>query len=486
MKLSVRLTAMFLLQLVILFVIVCAIGMTFGIYVSKFQGPEQAFGPNPSLILEQVEKATSLQGTQVKVSKNVLNTIQQSGGWLQILDTNGNEIYHYNRPKTIPTKYSPGQLIYEKSDPQKFGHQLFTWYDTMNGESLTWIYGLPLSVHTRWQSFHPYIYLFLIFLGSLLATLIIAFLFGRQLGAPILHMLNWIQKLASGAYAEPSIKQKGLFKKIKTHQKWPKTYNLYREIHDSLSHLTIVLQRNEIEHERLERTREDWITGISHDLRTPLSSVKGYADLLESDHYSWTDQEVHHFGQVISEKASYMEGLIEDLSLTYRLRNNAVPLQTKPENVVEILRRSVIDLVNHPQSEGQIVHFENDAEHVIYPLDSKWFKRAFDNLLANASLHNPVGTTISLQVRSTPKEAYKYNDISIFIKDNGIGMDKETVLHLFDRYYRGTNTSDKEAKGTGLGSAIAKQLIEAHGGTILVESRLGQGTSVIVKLPAKN
>lgn len=482
MNLNVRLTVMFLLQLVILFAAVCAIGITFGVYVSKVQIPEQAFGPNPTLILEQLAKSTSVQGQHIEVSKKVLDTVHQSGGWVQILDNNGKEIYQYQRPANVPKKFSPGLLVYEKTDPNKFGYQLFTWYDKVNGKPLTWIYGLPLSVHTRVQSFHPYISLFLLFLGSLLATLIVAFLFGRRLGSPILHMMNWIQRLASGTYNEPIVNRQFFFRK----KNRSKPYRVYREVLESLSQLTIVLQSNDVERKRLEKTREDWITGISHDLKTPLSSVKGYADLLESQNYVWSENEIRDFGHVISEKASYMEGLIEDLSLTYRLRNNAVPLQPKPENVVEILRRAVIDLVNHPDSEGRMILFDSNVERVMYPLDSKWFKRAFDNLLANAVLHNPAGTTLSVDVKSTSNAPYKYSDVSIQIKDDGVGMDEDTVQHLFDRYYRGTNTSDKEAKGTGLGSAIAKQLIEAHDGTILVESRVDNGTTIIVHFPAKN
>lgn len=181
-----------------------------------------------------------------------------------------------------------------------------------------------------------------------------------------------------------------------------------------------------------------------------------------------------------------MDGLIEDLSLTFRLRNNAVPFQSKPENGVEILRRVVIDLVNYPQAEGQTVQFQSDVDQLMYPIDVKWFNRAFDNLVTNAWLHNPVGTTISLEVKSKLKEGFKYAGISIYIRDNGVGMDIDTSDHLFERYYRGTNTSDESAKGTGLGNAIAKQLIEAHGGKISVESKLDHGTTIIVEFPAKN
>ncbi|MCL6627949.1 MAG: ATP-binding protein, partial [Alicyclobacillus shizuokensis] len=134
----------------------------------------------------------------------------------------------------------------------------------------------------------------------------------------------------------------------------------------------------------------------------------------------------------------------------------------------------------------QTVLFESEVDDLIYPLDAKWITRALDNLLVNASLHNPDGTTISVEVRPLRKDGFRYPGVCIEIRDNGTGMDEETVAHLFDRYYRGTNTSEKQVRGSGLGTAIAKQLIEAHGGHISVDSALGRGTSIVVELPPQN
>lgn len=481
MNLKVRITRMFLFQIVILLLVVCGIGIVFGIYATKIQEPEAIFDHDTGNLMEKLPKVTSIHGKRITVSKSVLRHINKRDGWLQILNSNGKEVYQYLRPKNITAKYSPGQLVYDKTFPRKYGYQLYTWYGTIDGHNLTWLYGLPLSDRIRWKIFHPYAYLFLLFTGSLVATIIVAILFGRRIGAPILHMMKWIQRLANGSYSEPSEKR------LVSHGKnRPKPFNLYREVLDSLSHLTVVLKRNDFERKRLERTREDWITGISHDLRTPLSSVKGYADILANQNYQWDEHEIKNFGKVISEKASYMEGLIEDLSLTFRLRNNAIPLQSEVEDVVEILRRAVIELVNHRQSKGQHVQFECDVEKFMYPLDAQWFKRAFDNLLANASLHNPKRTTISIDIKTRKSEGFHYNGFTIYIKDDGVGMSEDTLQHLFDRYYRGTNTLDKEAKGTGLGSAIAKQLIEAHRGRISVDSQQGVGTTIKVEFPPTN
>ncbi len=123
-------------------------------------------------------------------------------------------------------------------------------------------------------------------------------------------------------------------------------------------------------------------------------------------------------------------------------------------------------------------------ERVTYPLDAAWFKRALDNLIANAAIHNPPETRIrlTLEIRGE-KEGLSYPGLLFRVEDNGRGMDAESVTRLFDRYYRGTRTGSEQ--GTGLGMAIARQLVEAHGGEIRVETQPGSGTRVEVLAPEK-
>lgn len=485
MNLNTRITMKFLLQIGLLVLAVWSIiGVALGFYfVSKRSSAAQTPGLDPAVLLKQMATATSVDGGRIQVSGRVLAEVKEGGGWIEILDDNGRAIYHFNLPTDVPKKYAPGLLVYDKLNPQTFGYQLSTWYGTVDHQSLTWLYGLPPSDSTRAHSHQPFLYIALLFGGSLCATIVAAYLFGRRMGAPVLHMMNWLQNLAAQSYTEPT-DARGLPKsKRSANGELRRPYRMYRDVLATLDRLSTALQQSDADRQRLEQTREEWIAGITHDLRTPLSSVKGYADLCAAPDYAWTASEVREFGRVISEKATYIDGLIDDLGLTFRLRNHALPLQRKPENVTELVRHAVIDLVNHGQAEGKTVQFDSEAGETIYPLDAKWFTRAFDNLLNNALQHNPNGTTVSIDVQRMNIDGDRYSGVRIEIRDDGAGMDEDTVAHLFDRYFRGTNTAEHQVKGSGLGTAIAKQLIEAHGGHISVESTLGHGTTLVVELP---
>lgn len=485
MSLNSRLAIRFLLQiglLLLLFwgiIVVVAIG-----YVTTRGAHERSLPSAPTVVLQQLPRATTIHQGQVMVSERLLKDIAHNDGWLQVLDANGRAIYNFRRPPNAPVKYTPGRLVYDVSNPQALGYQLATWYKSEDHESLTWLYGLPLA-RTAGASHKPYRLLAGLALTALLATIFVAFLFGRRMGRPVLHMMTWLKNLAHQSYEEPR-DGRGLPKSKTATGELRRPYRVYRDILGALEQLADTLRRNDREHIRLERTREEWITGITHDLRTPLSSVKGYADLLAAPEYDWTNEEIRQYGQVISEQAAYLDGLIEDLGLTFQLRNQALSLHPRPENVVELVRRVVIHLVNYPQSRQQRVRFESSTEEINYPVDAQWFTRALDNLVVNASLHNPEDTTIVVTVQALTGNHDRYPGVRITIQDDGQGMDEETVAHLFDRYYRGTNTSPAQAKGSGLGTAIAHQLIEAHGGHISVQSAIGQGTTLIIHLPSKS
>jgi signal transduction histidine kinase len=209
---------------------------------------------------------------------------------------------------------------------------------------------------------------------------------------------------------------------------------------------------------------------------TARSSVKGYADLPAEEQYDWEPAEIRRYAGVIRDKAHYMEQLIADLNLTFRLKNEALPLQLAEHDLVEVVRQTVIDVMNDPCSEAYALSFQPFVDRVMVRLDKEWFQRALHNLLANAVTHNPPGTEVKVSVQS------ETDRMVIVVEDDGQGMDQETQGMLFERYYRGTNTA-KHSQGTGLGMAIAKQLIEAHGGEIHISSQVGRGTKISVCLP---
>ncbi len=487
MNLYGRLSLRFLLQIgALLLMIWCVVGVVAVWYAAGKQVAAPSAGPDPLAVLRQMPAATTIRGGGITVAAGILADVQQSGGWLQVLDDNGGVVFSFHAPANVPTRYAPGLLVYDRLNPDAFGYRLATWYGAVDDRSLTWLYGLPLGRGSGAPARNPYLYVLALLGGSLAVAILAAMLFGQQLGRPLLHMMEWLQNLARGCYAEPTDRH-GVPRSRTASGELRRPYRVYREVLSALERLVQALRQADRDRDRLERTREEWISGITHDLRTPLASVRGYADLFAAPSYTWSEDEVRRLGRIIAEKAAHMDGLIEDLGLTFRLRNHALPLQPAPVDVVELVRAVVIDLVNAPASDGQSVTFESAEASILYPLDAQWFTRALDNLASNASLHNPQGTTIAVSVQALREGGGgRYPGVRIRIQDDGAGMDQETLEHLFDRYYRGTNTSDARAKGSGLGAAIARQLVEAHGGRVSVESAVGRGTSMVLELPPRN
>ncbi|QQE80079.1 sensor histidine kinase KdpD [Alicyclobacillus sp. SO9] len=482
MNLKTRLTMRFLLQLGLLVVLQSVVYI--GIMVAArratidFSSKERVTAAS---ILEHIPKYTTLTGSTVSIAPTVLSKVAHAGDWLQVLDGNGRQIYAYRVPNNIPTHYSPGYLVYEHSKSD-LGYTLHTWYAELNGQSITWIVGEKAKSYSGVSLLQ----LILAFGLSLVGLpLLVALLFGRRLGAPLLHMMSWLQGLATGTFDEPK-DTSGTPRSRNASGKIRRSYQVYREVLAALNNLSLTLARNEAEYRKLEQTREEWITGVSHDLKTPLSTVKGYGDLLSAVDYSWTEAETRGFAKIVSEKAEYMENLIEDLNLTFRLKNEDLPLERRPQDIVEFVRRLVIQLINTETHEHQEVTFNSYSDYLIYPFDTHWLGRALENLLSNAVLHNPPETSVKVQVKPVNAFDYIHSGVKISISDNGRGMDEETVEHLFDRYYRGTNTNPEHSKSSGLGTAVAKQLIESHGGQIDVHSVPGEGTNITITLPPQN
>ena len=150
-----------------------------------------------------------------------------------------------------------------------------------------------------------------------------------------------------------------------------------------------------------------------------------------------------------------------------------LPIKRKEENIVRLLKEVIINILNHPKYEERNIIFNCSESRINFNFDNTLLRRAFTNLLYNSVIHNSPETIIKVSIKEEDK-------IYIKIEDNGKGMAEEDVKKLFERYYRGTN-STVNVKGSGLGMAIAKQIIEAHEGKINVESKLNVGTSIDIE-----
>ncbi len=254
---------------------------------------------------------------------------------------------------------------------------------------------------------------------------------------------------------------------------------VFSEIYSALNKMDREIRQSDKVQKETERMRNEWIANITHDLKTPLSPIKGYAELLTEN--AVTDNEtMQEYGEIILKNVNHTEKLINDLKLTYQLDSGAMPFNPQPVNLVRYMKELVIDIMNNPAFQDRDMVFESDIKKLEVSLDENLFRRAMNNLIINSLTHNPPETKVKISVKADNEK-----QTSICISDNGKGMSEQEQSNLFSRYYRGTNTKEKP-EGSGLGLAIAKQIINLHNGDITVTSELNKGTQFTVTLPLEN
>ncbi|MES1051371.1 HAMP domain-containing histidine kinase [Bacillus thuringiensis] len=399
---------------------------------------------------------------------------------LQIFNQNGEEFFSY--PTGKKKTFSAIQIALNEKEPWNHKENTSSFYDA-NSSNL-------LVVTAKNEHYYPddeiedvFTKKFLIGCGLILLIVfvylvILSIWYGNKFGKPLLHAMRWLKNIAGGKYEEP-ISKKGKPVRFRRSGKEKWSFRLFRDVTSSLEHLSITLKKNDAMRQVLQQTREEWITGLTHDLKTPLSSIYGYALLLESNQYNWTDRDIQQFGSVMKEKSQYMTTLIDDLSLTYQLKNNSLPAQHVNVEINQFVQKVLLQFINNPTLQNQNIEFVPSSNKIQYFIEEKWFQRIIENLLVNAVKHNNETTTVIVKLSQNA------NSFTLSISDDGKGMDEKTKELLFERYYRGTNTEESNI-GTGLGLAITKQLVHAHNGTISVDSALGKGTTIILVFPFRS
>lgn len=463
-----KLTRRFMESIVITVIITLLLFYLINIFLF-YRGPENTdefLEVKAPIITREFADKIQFRDNSVVIEEKEIAELKKYEAWLQVLDENGSEIYNRLKPGHIPEDYTPGEIVsHHKYAGSIEGYTIFIGLLESGGRNLSYIIGFPIDQVSKISfNYNPATFIKNI-LKVLMITLfifigissLVGYIFSVKLANPIYKIMEGIKSLSQNNFNINFVAD-----------------GIYKDVSLSLSNLSKTLQRNEIERKRTERMRQEWIGNITHDIRTPLASIKGYSELLNDNDYELSSEEIKKYSEIILRKTAYIENLIEDLKLTYQLKNEAFPLSKNNENLVDILREIIIAILNTPEYEDRDIIFESDSENIIFNCDSIAMQRAFSNIIYNAIVHN--NEDIVILVRISRRE-----NIIIEIKDNGRGIDSGELKELFNRYYRGTNTGEKH-QGSGLGLVIAKQIIESHGGKIEVESRLGAGTNIRVIL----
>ncbi|MFC3797988.1 sensor histidine kinase [Cohnella sp. GCM10012308] len=227
-----------------------------------------------------------------------------------------------------------------------------------------------------------------------------------------------------------------------------------------------------------EKNRKELITNISHDLKTPITAIKGYVDgILEG--IADTQEKHDRYMKTIASKADELDKLIDELFLYSKLDMQKVPFRMQPMSVRSLLNDWSDDLRFELEKNGVelLTNFEVQAS-VLVRVDPDSFKRVLGNVIQNSLKYmDKAKPSIRLSAHTENGQA------TIVIEDNGGGIPADALPHIFDRFYRAEMSRNSRTGGSGLGLAIARQIMMAHEGDIRAESVEGEGTRVILTVP---
>lgn len=249
------------------------------------------------------------------------------------------------------------------------------------------------------------------------------------------------------------------------------------ELCRALEQMRVKLKESIYLQQKYDENRSFLISSISHDLRTPVTTIKGYIEGI-LDGVASTPEKQTQYLQTAQRKATLMNTMIDDLLLYSKLDLKQMPFNLQSIDFVRYVEDGIEETQSLFEQKKVLVtlHVESLKNRKVL-LDAERFMRVFQNIIDNALFYNDKAQpTITFMLRET------YSSIILEIKDNGIGIIEDEAEQIFDRFYR-SDRARKVESGSGLGLAIAKQIIEAHNGHIWAKSQLGDGTSIFISLP---
>ncbi|MCM3670022.1 cell wall metabolism sensor histidine kinase WalK [Mesobacillus maritimus] len=225
---------------------------------------------------------------------------------------------------------------------------------------------------------------------------------------------------------------------------------------------------------KLEIMRKDFVANVSHELKTPITSIKGFSETL-LDGAMNDKQTLESFLEIILKESDRLQLLIQDLLELSRIEQHGFSLKLQEIELTTQISEALTILKARAVEKSIQLHFQTDSPNVRIMGDADRLKQVFLNLVANAITYTPSGGSVYLEVIDKPNEAI------VTVRDTGIGIEQNEISRIFERFYRVDKARSRNSGGTGLGLAIVKHIMEAHKGMIEVESKVGEGTAFILK-----
>ncbi len=440
---SKYLLSFFAFVLTLLLVNMLAFSLTFGGIVFREYG-----AVSPANMLERVAADLSVSG----ISEETVQELGRSQIWAMYLDAGGRCGWSVFLPKEVPAQYRAQDIAVFSKGYLK-GYPVFV----RSMEDGLLVLGYPKDSFMKLTgNYLPMraVRIFPLFVTGILALdillLFLVYYFSKhQISKNTEPIMTSIKTLSAGKPVNLSVRGE------------------LSEIADSVNQASQVLSRQ-------SQARANWISGVSHDIRTPLSMIMGYAERIAGDHAA--SENIHQEAEIIRAQSAKIKDLVQDLNLVSQLEYEMQPLHKEPVRLSRLLRSYTAELLNTgiPEKYSLETEISKDAETAVMECDARLISRAINNLVQNSIHHNPQGCTISLRL-ACPETA-----ILLSVADDGVGLSAEKLRELEEKPHYMESTDERLDLRHGLGLLLVRQIVEAHGGTMKMESAPQSGYKTIL------
>lgn len=433
--------AAFILVLALLNVL--AFGITFQNVIRNDYG-----NSSPQNMLEEIAAASTVEG----VSDDARQKLESAHIWAMFLNPDGKRVWAVNIPKDIPLDYTIQDVALFSKGYLK-DYPVFVW----NTEDGLLVLGYPKDSYTKltsnYFSIHAIQTLPLYITGMLAADfslLFLAYFFSkRKILRSTDPIINAIETLSNGKPVSLSVGGD------------------LSEVAGSINKASHILSRQ-------NEARANWISGVSHDIRTPLSMILGYAERIADD--KTINSSIKAQAEIVKQQSVKIKELVQDLNLVSQLEYEMQPLRKEPVRFSKLLRSYAVELLNGGLSDSYSVDVEINpsAENAMLECDSRLIVRAINNLVQNSIKHNPQGCEIRLALDCSETA------VTLTVSDNGVGLSPEKLRELEEKPHYMESTDDRLNLRHGLGILLVRQIVEAHDGTMKIESEPSRGYKTVL------
>lgn len=428
--------AVFLLILVLINVIL--FGVTFYHTVS-----DDYRESSPRAMLEMTSAATTTEG----LTDDAIQTLRQYNIWAMYLTPSGECFWTLDVPEEVPHNYSVQDVaLFSKGYLEDY--PVFVW----NTDEGLLVLGYPKDSYMKLTSNYYSIeaiqkipFYVTGMLGMDVLCLFLAYYFSKrriiQNTEPIVEA---IETLADGKPASLHIDGE------------------LSEIAGSVNKASLILSRQ-------NEARANWISGVSHDIRTPLSMIMGYAGRIAADETA--SRGIREQAEIVRKQSAKIKELVQDLNLVSQLEYEMQPLHKEQIRLSKLIRSYVAELLNSGISDTYTIEIDivPEAENAMLECDARLISRAINNLVQNSIKHNPQGCRIQLSLKNTEET------LILTVADNGVGLTPEKLQELEGKPHYMESTDKRLDLRHGLGLLLVRQIVKAHHGTLYIESEPNKG-----------